>query len=41
MPLPQNHIAVVIGAGSGVGRAIGLGYVTDSMVMADGGYRAI
>jgi NAD(P)-dependent dehydrogenase (short-subunit alcohol dehydrogenase family) len=26
MPLLQNHIAVVTGSGSGIGRAIALGY---------------
>ena len=30
MPLLQNHIAVVTGAGSGIGRAIALGYARES-----------
>ena len=29
MPLLQNHIAVVTGAGSGIGRAIALGYARE------------
>ena len=29
MPLLQNHIAVVTGAGSGIGRAIALGYASE------------
>ena len=29
MPLLQNHIAVVTGAGSGIGRAIAKGYASE------------
>ena len=29
MPLLQSHIAVVTGAGSGIGRAISLGYARE------------
>ena len=29
MPLLQNHIAVVTGAGSGIGRAIAIGYARE------------
>ena len=29
MPLLQNHIAVVTGSGSGIGRAIALGYARE------------
>src|ERR1700733_11777085 len=29
MPLPENHIAVVTGAGSGIGRAIASGYARE------------
>src|SRR5260370_37272191 len=37
MPLLQNHIAVVTGAGSGIGRAIALGYAREGarMVLLD------
>src|SRR5258708_32876079 len=37
MPLLQNHIAVVTGAGSGIGRAIALGYAREGarVVMLD------
>jgi NAD(P)-dependent dehydrogenase (short-subunit alcohol dehydrogenase family) len=37
MPLLQNHIAVVTGAGSGIGRAIALGYASEGarMVLLD------
>jgi NAD(P)-dependent dehydrogenase (short-subunit alcohol dehydrogenase family) len=47
MPLLQNHIAVITGAGSGIGRAIALGYARegsrvvlldwDDMAAADAG----
>ena len=29
MPLLQNHIAVITGAGSGIGRAIAIGYARE------------
>jgi len=34
MPLLQNHIAAVTGAGSGIGRAIALGYARESASLA-------
>jgi NAD(P)-dependent dehydrogenase (short-subunit alcohol dehydrogenase family) len=34
MPLLQNHIAVVTGAGSGIGRAIALGYAREGAQVA-------
>ena len=34
MPLLQNHIAVVTGAGSGIGRAIALGYACEGAQVA-------
>jgi len=37
MPLLENHIAVITGAGSGIGRAIALGYAREGarMVLLD------
>ncbi len=34
MPLLKNHIAVVTGAGSGIGRAIALGYAREGAQVA-------
>jgi 3-oxoacyl-[acyl-carrier protein] reductase len=43
MPLLQNHIAVVTGAGSGIGRAIALGYAREGaqLVLLDTNEKAV
>ena len=41
MPLLENHIAVVTGAASGIGRAIAAGYARDVLLSESGRSRGV